>query len=119
VGLRLFSLGETDVAGDGAVVVGVVVVGVVVVGVVVVLDGLSLPPPPHAVKTPMETAAAMPRLAATRRVSQRFFIMSSNLCCQVHSEQIELYRPISPAVKVAEHAIAVGSYRPHQGKLGS
>jgi hypothetical protein len=76
VGLRLFSLGETDVAGDGVVVVAVVVV-------VVVLDGLWLPPPPHAVKTPIETAAAMPRLAATRRVGQRFFIMLSHLCREV------------------------------------
>jgi hypothetical protein len=73
VGLRFFSVGDTDVAGDG----------VVVVVVVVVLDGVWLPPPPQAVKTPMETKAAMPRLAATRRVSRRFFIMWANLCCRV------------------------------------
>jgi hypothetical protein len=102
VGLRFFSLGDAVVEGDGDGD-GVVVVVVVVV----VLDGVWLPPPPHAVKTPIETAAAMPRLAATRRVGQRFFIMWSTLCCQVRAEQTELYRPINIAVKAMEPTVVV------------
>src|SRR4051812_32131722 len=63
----LFSVGET---------VGTVVVVVVVV----VLDGAGASPPPQAVNAPIEMAAAMPRPAATRRVS-RLFMMLSNLRC--------------------------------------
>jgi hypothetical protein len=58
VGLMLFSVGE--IVGDGAVVVVVVVV---------VLEGPPVSPPPHAVKAPAKMAAAMPTVAATRRVS--------------------------------------------------
>jgi hypothetical protein len=63
VGLILFSVGETLVE---------------VVGVVE--DGPPDPPPPQAVRTPIESAAAMPTLAATRRVSRRF-MLQSYLCC--------------------------------------
>jgi hypothetical protein len=45
-----------------------------VVGVVL-LDGPPESPPPHAVNTPAERAAAMPMVAATRRVSRRFFML--------------------------------------------
>jgi hypothetical protein len=62
VGLILFSVGET----------------LVVVGVVE--DGLGDPPPPQAVSTPIESAAAMPTLAATRRVSRRFMVQSYLFC---------------------------------------
>jgi hypothetical protein len=63
VGLMLFSVGET--VADGAVVVVVVVV----------LDGPGPPdsPSPQAVNTAAEMAAEMPTVAATRRVSRRFF----------------------------------------------
>jgi hypothetical protein len=70
VGLMLFSVGVTD----GAVVV-----------VVVVLDGLVDSLPLQAVSAPMETKAAMPRPAATRRVS-RLFMIESYLCCQECAE---------------------------------
>ena len=56
VGLMLFSVGD----------------GVVVVVVVVVVEGAGVPPPPHAVNAPAKMAAAMPTVAATRRVSRRF-----------------------------------------------
>jgi hypothetical protein len=62
----LFSVDETG----GAEVVLDVVVGVV-------LDGLSFPPPPHAVKVPIEMTAAMPRPAATRRVRSACFMVPS------------------------------------------
>jgi hypothetical protein len=68
VGLRLFSVGET---------VGAGVLVDVVVGVV--LDGVSFPPPPHAVNTPIDTTAAMPKPAATRRVSRISFMLQSCL----------------------------------------
>jgi hypothetical protein len=68
VGLMLFSVGET--VGDGAVVVVVVMV----------LEGPPVSPPPQAVKAPAKMAAAMPMVAATRRVSRPFFMMQSYLC---------------------------------------
>jgi hypothetical protein len=61
VGLRLFSVGETE--------------GVVVV-VVVVLDGPPDSPPPQAVSAPIETNAAIPMPAATRRVRRLFMWLS-------------------------------------------
>ena len=61
VGLMLFSVGETD----GGVVV-----------VVVVLDGAGVSPPPQAVSAPIETNAATPIPAATRRVSRLFMVQS-------------------------------------------
>ena len=67
VGLMLFSVGDTD----GSVVLVVVVV--------VVLDGLGVVLPLHAVSAPMEMKAAMPRPAATRRVSG-LFMGESYLC---------------------------------------
>jgi hypothetical protein len=57
VGLMLFSVAD-DVVG------------------VVVLEGPLGPLPPQAVNAPIETTAAMPRLAATRRVSRPFLIAS-------------------------------------------
>jgi hypothetical protein len=51
----------------------------VVVGVV--LDGLSFPPPPHAVNTPIDTTAAMPKPAVMRRVSRLSFMLQSCPCC--------------------------------------
>lgn len=65
VGLMLFSVGDT-VAG-----------GAVVVVVVVVLEGAGDSPPPHAVNAPAKIAAATPTVAATRRVTLRFFMMQS------------------------------------------
>jgi hypothetical protein len=62
VGLMLFSVGESDGAG-----------AVVVVVVVVVLEGAGDSPPPQAVNTAAEMAAAMPMVAATLRVCLRFF----------------------------------------------
>jgi hypothetical protein len=64
VGLMLFSVGETD--------------GAVVDVLGVVLDGPDSPPP-QAVNAPAKMAAAMPTVAATRRVSRRFFIIQSYL----------------------------------------
>lgn len=61
VGLRLFSVGVTE----GAVVV------------VVVLDGLGDSLPPQAVSAPIETNAATPIPAATRRVSRLDKVNSS------------------------------------------
>jgi hypothetical protein len=66
VGLMLFSVGAT----------------LEVVGVVE--DGPPGWPPPQAVRTPIERAAAMPTLAATRRVIRRF-MLRSNLCCSGNS----------------------------------
>jgi hypothetical protein len=85
VGLMLFSVGETD----GDVLVGVVV-----------LDGDGVSPPPQAVSAPIETNAAMPRPAATRRV-RRLFMMLSNLRCweTLRSVQTALYRPELGGVK--------------------
>jgi hypothetical protein len=72
VGLMLFSVGLTG--------------GVVVVVVVsVVLDGLVDWFPPQAVSAPMETKAATPRPAATRRV-RRLFMIESYLCCREYAE---------------------------------
>jgi hypothetical protein len=82
VGLMLFSVGAT--VDDGAVVVVVVVV----------LDGPPDSPPPQAVSTAAEMAAVMPTVAATRRVSRRFFMM-----CPISGNGFsvfkitELYRP--------------------------
>jgi hypothetical protein len=61
VGLMLFSVAD-EVVGE-------------VVGVVV-LEGPLGPLPPQAVNAPIETTAATPRLAATRRVSRPFLIAS-------------------------------------------
>lgn len=66
VGLMLFSVGESE--------------GAVVVVVVVVLDGAGDSPPPQAVNAPAEMAAAMPMVAATRRVSLRFFMLAVLFC---------------------------------------
>jgi hypothetical protein len=72
VGFRLFSVGETD----GAVVDVVVVVSVV-------LEGPDAPPP-QAVSAPMDTKAAMPRPAATRRVSRR--CMKQSYLCRLTNQ---------------------------------
>jgi hypothetical protein len=68
VGLRPFSVGETDAE------------GAVVVVVVVVLDGPPDSLPPQAVSAPIEMRAATPRPAAARRVN-RLFMMLSYLRC--------------------------------------
>jgi hypothetical protein len=73
----LFSVGESDGAG-----------AVVVVVVVVVLDGAGDSPPPQAVNAPAEMAAAMPMVAATRRVYLRFFMVQSCLCCWGNAENL-------------------------------
>jgi hypothetical protein len=65
VGLMLFSVGETD--------------GAVVDELGVVLEGPPDSPPPQAVNAPARMAAEMPTVAATRRVSRRFFIIQSYL----------------------------------------
>jgi hypothetical protein len=75
VGLMLFSVELT--VGDGAVVV---------VGVVV-LEGLWDPLPPQAVNAPIETTAAMPRLAAARRLSRPSFMMQLDQHVQIATVQ--------------------------------
>jgi hypothetical protein len=84
VGLMLFSVGET----------------VVVVVVVVVLDGPPDSPPPQAVSAPIETKAAIPRPAATRRVRRLFMLLSYLRWWEtLHAVQTALYRPELPGVK--------------------
>ena len=56
---------------------GGVVVVVVVVVVVEVSDGASVFSPPHAVSAPIEMMAAIPSVAATRRVDRPVFMMQS------------------------------------------
>jgi hypothetical protein len=83
VGLMLFSVadGVVDVVGG------------------VVLEGPPGPLPPQAVNAPIETTAAMPRLAATRRPS-RPFLIASPICaagmlrmtwteCSVRNRQVK------------------------------
>src|SRR3954471_5923176 len=85
VGLMLFSVGETE--------------GVVVV-VVVVLDGPPVPPPPQAVSALIETNAAIPRPAATRRVRRLFMLLSYLRWWEtLRAVQTALYRPELPGVK--------------------
>jgi len=88
VGLMLFSVEETD--GEVVEVDGVV------------LEGPPVSPPPQAVNAPAKMAAEMPTVAATRRVSRRFFIVQSYLGCleNWYQTQTELYRPIRSRVKV-------------------
>jgi hypothetical protein len=88
VGLMLFSVEETD--GEVVEVDGVV------------LEGPPVSPPPQAVNAPAKMAAVMPTVAATRRVSRRFFIVQSYLgCLEIWCQtQSELYRPIRSRVKV-------------------
>ena len=67
VGLMLFSVGDA-----GALVAGA---ELVVEGVVVVLDGLSLPPPPHAaVSAPIAMIAAPPATTPRRRLKRCEFM---------------------------------------------
>jgi hypothetical protein len=64
-------------------------------GVVVVLEGPPFPPPPHAVNVPIETTAAMPTIAATRRVTRGVFMRQSCLCCEL------------PAVNLADYSFTM------------
>jgi hypothetical protein len=59
----------------GAFSVGVADGVVVVVVVVEVSEGASVFSPPQAVSAPIETMAAIPREAATRRVDQPVFML--------------------------------------------